>query len=379
MKRSMRSLQMVGVGIRHKSDSANNAQIYDLALGQPDLPVPPSMKAAVIQAIHADKNGYTRTGGEAHIRDALAVKLARQHPALGQYKRDFEVVITSGATGGIYCAILSCCDIGDEVLIPDPYFAPYADLTRLAGAVPVFIDTYPEFSVTAERISRSITSKTKLLILNSPHNPTGRVIGRQELAKIVELCRDAQVGILSDEIYQTFSYTMAHTSVADLSGDAILIRGFAKSHGAAGWRLGYSVLPANFGPVFEAIQGAIYVSAPSIVHHAIPDALEIDTIPTKTIMAERRDAVLASLRRRFPQATCDGGIFIFFDVSESCKCSATAFVEAAARNGVIVVPGHVFSRRDTHCRLSLTRGLDYLLKAVDLINLTADQFSEERK
>ncbi|MCE3238846.1 MAG: aminotransferase class [Gammaproteobacteria bacterium] len=376
MNRSKRFSAITCIGIRDFIDSAGRVKIiYDLTVGQPDFKVPPSMKKAVIEAIESDQNGYIPTGGKAYIRDILGKNITAQYPALGAYKEDFDVVITSGVTGALYCSLLACCDYGEDVLLPDPYFSPYLDMIKLSGCHPVFVNTYPNFEITAEKIEKYITSKTRLLILNSPNNPTGHVISHAELKKIIELCDREKITIISDEIYGPYAYNVP-CSLASLTNNAIILKGFSKSHGASGWRIGYAIAPVHMASLIEKIQGKIYVSAPSITHHSIPAALRYDYSSKVTLFKKRRDAVLDLLSRVFPDVSCDGGMFIFFDVSSVCKCSASDFVREALQNGVALLPGCVFSQYDTHCRITLTLNLEKLLSAARIINTTAKNIRE---
>jgi aspartate/methionine/tyrosine aminotransferase len=371
MQISARAHGITKKGIRQFSGAADgHTSIYDLSVGQPDYKVPFAMKAAAIDAINDDRNSYIPTGGERYIRDMLGAALSQAHPTLGQYKADFDVLVTSGVTGALYSSLLACCDVGDDVLLADPYFSPYRDLILLAGANPVFIDTYPDFALTESRIRCHLTRNTRVLLLNSPNNPTGRVLARSELMKILELCQDRGVRIVSDEIYSTFDYTGNFCSMGDVTRDALVLNGFAKSHGSTGWRIGFLTGPTDLIEVIERIQGKIYVSAPSIAQYSIPAALGTDTTSNSSLMRQRRNLVLEGLRGLFPQTSCDGGMFVFIDVETATGSSGTTFAEAARKAGVLILPGGAFSQHDTHCRLSLTADNATLTAALDRLEQT---------
>ncbi len=364
IKLSKRSNNVTKSGIRSFSDGKID---FNLTVGQPDFKVPPKMIHAVKKAMKQNKNGYIKTGGESYIRQLLADNILQQHPTLGTFEKDFGIVITSGVTGALYCSVLACCDVGEEVLLADPYFSPYLDMVKLAGAKPVLIDTYPELKLTAASIQKAITEKTRLIILNSPNNPAGTIIEEKELAKIVKLCTRHDITIISDEIYLDYCYSKQATSILDMSKTSIVLRGFSKSCGATGWRIGYLIAPLEIASAIETIQGKIYVSAPSITHYAIPAAIKCNPDKQVKMFKKRRDGIIQCLSGVFKDIVCDGGMFMFLNVKKACGLDADQFVKKAAERGVALLPGRVFSKHNTHCRISLTCDTRKLLKAIQII------------
>src|SRR5437763_8543510 len=195
----------------HGVDASGIRKVFDLAakmkdpinlsIGLPDFDVPDVAKEAAIQAIRAGHNRYTQTQGIAPLRERLRKELS------GEIGRDVgEILITSGVSGALFLAILATIDPGDEAIFLDPYFVMYKHLLTMAGGKPVGVDSYPDFRFHAERVEKAITPRAKLLILNSPSNPTGVVMSEQEVASAIELARKHDLLIISDEIYEPFLY-----------------------------------------------------------------------------------------------------------------------------------------------------------------------------
>src|SRR3954452_25128768 len=197
-----RALGVDSSGIRKVFDlAAKMKDPINLSIGLPDFDVPEPAKLAAIDAIQSGQNRYTQTQGIAPLRERLRDELSKE------MARDVgDVLITSGVSGGLFLAILATIDPGDEAVFLDPYFVMYKHLLTMAGGKPVIVDSYPDFRFHAERVERAITPKTKLLILNSPSNPTGVVMTLEEVRSAVELARKHDLLILSDEIYEPFLY-----------------------------------------------------------------------------------------------------------------------------------------------------------------------------
>jgi aspartate/methionine/tyrosine aminotransferase len=359
-------------GIRRVFDLA--AKLKDpinLSIGQPDFPVPEPLKRAAIDAIRNDRNGYTVTQG---IPQLLAAIWKRLGDEVGWTGPDAEsgAIVTSGTSGGLLLAFLSLLDQGDEAIVPDPYFVLYPQLAAFTGGRIVTCDTYPDFRMTAARVERLITPRTKAVLVNSPSNPCGVVLSERELADLLDLCRAKGVLLVSDEIYDEFVFSDAlengrFPTPARYGRDVLLIRGFGKTYGCTGWRLGYAAGPQPIIQAMARMQQYTYVCAPSIAQWAGIAAFEVDMGGEVERFRRRRDAVLEAFRGVTEVATPGGAFYAFVRVPERLGLSATAFVERAIERSVLVIPGSVFSARDTHFRLSyavadepLGRGLGIL-------------------
>jgi aminotransferase len=205
----------------------------NLSIGQPDFAVPEPLKEAAIDAIRNDRNGYTLTQGVPELLDAISRHLA-DDIGWTTPSDDLGLLVTSGTSGALWLAFMAMLNPGDEVIVADPYFVLYPALGQVTGASVVPCDTYPDFRLTAERVEPMITKRTKVLLLNSPGNPSGVVLSNAELRELVELCERRNLLLISDEIYDEFTYADAredglYPSPARMSEQMLLIRGFGKT------------------------------------------------------------------------------------------------------------------------------------------------------
>lgn len=344
---STRSRSVDASGIRKVFDLAANLQDpINFSIGQPDYDVPASVRQAAIDAIQSRKNGYSVTQGIAPLLERVTAELETENghrpPAL----------ITSGVSGGILLSLMALINPGDEVVIGDPYFVIYKHAVRLVGGVPVFVDTYPDFRFRPERYEAAITPRTKLLVLASPSNPTGVVLNADELRQAAELAERHNIILLVDEIYNRLTYDAScPPALKDAPHRTLLLRGFGKSYGMTGWRLGYAAGPKFLIDEMTKLQQYTFVCAPSVVQYAGLAALDADISGHVDDYRRKRDLVIQHLSPTF-ELTRPGGGFYFFPKVPRRFATATAFVEEAIRNNVLIIPGSVFSEKDTHFRLS---------------------------
>jgi aspartate aminotransferase/aminotransferase len=344
----------------HAVDASGIRKVFDLAakmkdpinlsIGLPDFDVPEPAKRAAIDAIRSGENRYTQTQGIAPLRQRLRADLSKE------FGRDVgDVLITSGVSGGLFLAILSVIDPGDEVVFLDPYFVMYKHLVTLAGGKPVIVDSYPDFRFHADRVEKAITPRTKLLMLNSPSNPTGVVMTPNEVMRAVEIARKHDLLLLSDEIYEPFLYDLIDLapslpSAALLYEKTIVLRGFSKSHAMTGWRLGYAAGPEPIIAQMTKLQQYTYVCAPSPLQHAALKAMDVPMNDAVAAYRRKRDIVYNGLKGSFDVVRPEGAFYIF--PKAPAGLTATQFVEKAIENNVLVIPGNVFSATDTHFRIS---------------------------
>ena len=328
----------------------------NLTIGQPDFPVPRAIKDAVIDAVESNANGYTVTqGGPA----ALASVKGQVQRGIG-WSCDgvrTDAMLTSGTSGGLMLAALALLQEGDELIIPDPWFVLYPKLATFTGATAVACDTYPDFKLTAERVEPLITDRTKALILASPGNPTGVVLNSEELAALVALCRKRGVLLISDEIYDEFTYEDALEdgacpSAARLWDQVLLIRGLGKTYGCTGWRLGYAAGPAGLIDEMTKLQQFTYVCTPSMAQAAFEASDDVSMRAHVDEYQTRRDLVVEKLGQLTDVVVPGGAFYAFIAVPESLGLTGTQFAEKALERRVLVMPGAVFSGRDTHFRIS---------------------------
>jgi aspartate aminotransferase/aminotransferase len=277
------------------------------------------------------------------------------------------VLVSSGVSGGLTLAFLALIDPGDEVIMPDPYFVAYKNILNMLGGRCVFVDSYPDFEFPVEKISEHITDKTKLIIVNSPCNPTGAVYSGQTMRQLAGIAAERDVIILSDEIYEKFSYDQPYTSIAAHYDRAILLRGMSKSHGMTGWRLGYVAVHERLAPVIDqmtTIQQYTFVCAPTPFQKAAAAALDYDISSHIEAYRKKRDMVYEGLREKFELPRPGGAFYAFVKAPGG---SATPFVEKAINNKVLVIPGNVFSEKDTHFRISYATSDAKIRQGVEIL------------
>jgi len=384
---STRAHSVDASGIRRVSELGKTlVGAINLSIGQPEFPVPMVVKQAAVDAILADRNGYTANPGLDELRGAIARRLRAdvgwncQAPGV---VGDCGLMITAGTSGALMLACMAVLNEGDELLIPDPYFVMYPHLAGMCGAKPVVCDTYPDFRLTAARVERLITPRTKALIYNSPGNPSGVVGTTQDCRELLELCRRKNILLISDEIYDEFTFSESANerwadgsrslcpSPARVGGsheDVLLVRGFGKTYGCTGWRLGYCAGPSALIEQMVKLQQYSFVCAPTPLQWGVLAALDVDMAPQVKIYQNRRDRVVARLSKYTEVAVPGGAFYAFFAVPARLKETAHQFCERGiAQHKLLSIPGKVFSIRDTHVRISfavsdanLDRGLDAL-------------------
>jgi aspartate/methionine/tyrosine aminotransferase len=360
----------------HGVDASGIRKVFDLAaklpdpinlsIGLPDFDVPDSIKAAAIAAIEGGQNRYTQTQGIAPLRERLRRDLS------AEFGRDVgDVLITSGVSGALLLAMMAIIDPGDEVIFLDPYFVMYKHLLTLTGGVPVPVDSYPDFRFPADRVAAAVTPRTKAILLNSPSNPTGIVMTEAEVRAAVEVARAHGLLLISDEIYEPFLYDMPKglPSAARRYENTLVLRGFSKSHAMTGWRLGYVAGPSAVVEQMAKLQQYTFVCAPSPLQLAAVTALDVPMDEAVDRYRRKRDIICDGLAAKFELVRPQGAFYVF--PKAPVGRSATDFVATAIEHNVLVIPGNVFSGRDTHFRISYATSDDKLRQGVDVLNALA--------
>ncbi len=327
----------------------------NLSIGQPDFPVDDRIKQAAIKAIEENRNGYSLTQGLPELRTAIWSHLTKDVGWTPSEQCD--LIVTAGTTGALVLAVLAIIEDGDEVILPDPFFVAYPQFVKVAGGKVVLCDTYPDFRMTAERIAPLITPRTKMVIIDSPSNPCGVVLTSSELKAIVELCDAHGILLVSDEIYDAFTFPEALDggrcpSPARFSSSLLLVRGFGKSYGCTGWRLGYGAGPKSLIQQMAKLQQYLFVCAPTPLQAAAIACFDVDLSPIIARYVLRRDMVVNALSDLTNVTVSQGAFYAFIEIPQRIGLTGTQFAERAVAERLIVVPGGVFSARDTHIRIS---------------------------
>ena len=339
----------------------------NFSIGQPDFDVPEALKAEAIRAIEAGQNKYSQTVGDATLKAKITERVRDEFGW-----DDPAALVVSGVSGGLLLAFLALIDPGDEVIIPDPYFVMYKHLVNMLGGTCVFVDSYPDFDLPVERIAEAITDRTKLVILNSPCNPTGVVYSERQVKMLAEIAAARDILVLTDEIYETFCYDGECPSIAAFHEKSLVLRGFSKSHAMTGWRLGYVAAGAALRDVVEEmtkIQQYTFVCAPTPFQKAAAAALDYDVSDLVDAYRRKRDLLCDGLRDTFEMVRPGGAFYAF--VKAPGTAGATKFVERAIKSNVLIIPGNVFSEKDTHFRVSYATSDEKIRQGVEILRRLA--------
>jgi len=357
-----------------KALRAAGEEVYGLAGGEPDIDTPDFIKKAAYTALTEGKTKYTPAAGIPELREALSEKLKRDNKVNYDPK---QICVTSGAKQACFNAILAVVEEGDEVIIPSPYWVSYPEMVKLAGGVPVLVETKEsnKWKITAEEFEEAMTPSTKMIILNTPGNPTGSVYSRSEIEAIVEVASYEDIIILADEIYEHLVYgDTEHVSVASVNEDAykltLTVNGFSKSHSMTGWRVGYTAAPPEFSGALSSIQGHTSSNATTFCQYGALAALKADESADfianlKGEYDVRRQFMLARLKE-IPNVSViepKGAFYFFVNCSNLGLKSVNLCDKLLTRYKVAAVPGIAFGH-DMGVRLSYCTTLDVLNEGV---------------
>jgi aspartate aminotransferase len=338
----------------------------NFSIGQPDFDVPENIKLAAIHSIRAGQNRYSQTPGLPALREKIASAVTAEFGWDNP-----QTLVTSGVSGALQLMFMSLINPGDEVIIPDPYFVIYKHMVNLLGGKCVYVDSYPDFSLPVEGIEAAITDKTKLILLNSPANPTGAVYSDAECKAISEIARQNDIILMSDEIYRDFVYDDTYTSPALYYEKTLILRGFSKNCAMTGWRMGYVAAEETLAHLIEQmtkIQQYTFVCAPTPFQEAAIVAMDHDCSPYVADYSRKSDMIFDGLKDKFGLLKPAGAFYAFVPAPGG---QATAFVEKAIKNNVLIIPGSVFSEKDTHFRISYATTDEMIEKGVDVLNSIA--------
>src|SRR6266478_1700480 len=363
----------LSIDSKAKAMKAEGIDVCGFGAGEPDFDTPEHIKKAAIDALEAGFTKYTPSAGIPELRQAITEKLAADN---GLSYRAAQVIVSNGAKHSCYNAILATCQAGDEGIIPAPYWVSYPDMVRLAGAEPVIVPTSERnlWKMRASDFENAMTPRTKMLILNSPGNPTGAVYTREELQAIVDVAAEEDIYILSDEIYEKLVYDDArHVSIASLSKEAydltITVNGFSKSYAMTGWRLGYLAAPEAVAKAVDSIQSHTTANPSSFSQRGALAALKGDQQSVADMREEfdmRRNYMIDRLSK-IPNVTAvkpQGAFYVLLNVSQLGLTSQNFADRLLSKANVAVVPGAAFGD-DRTIRLSYATSIDIIKKGLD--------------
>jgi aminotransferase len=363
--------------IREMNRLAVAAGAVSLAQGFPDFPCPPELKAAAAEAVAADHNQYEITFGAKPLRDAIAAKTARFHPGW-IVDPDTEVTVVNGATEGMMAAMLGLLDPGDEVIVFEPFYENYGPDAILTGAVPRYVTLHePDWSIDADELRAAVTPRTRAIVVNSPHNPTGKVFTRDELRLIAELCLEHDLVAFTDDIYQHLVYEGEHIPLATLPGmrgRTVSIDSMSKTYSVTGWRVGWVIAPADLTLGVRRVHDFLTVGAAAPLQHAAVAGLTMADAYYERLLAdyrERRDTLLPALESAgFRVHRPAGAYYAMTDIRGLTDEEDVSFAQRLiADPGVAAVPGSSFFSRPalgrTKLRFAFPKRLETLRAAAD--------------
>ncbi len=366
----------LAIDSKAKAMKAEGIDVCSFGAGEPDCDTPEHIKAAAMASLDGGFTKYTPSSGIPELRQAISEKFHKDNGI--DYKPN-QIIVSNGAKHSCYNAVLAVCEPGDEVIIPAPYWLSYPEMVRLAGGEPVIVHTKQEndWKMTPEEFEGAMTPRTKMVIVNSPGNPTGSVYTKEELEALVEIAATEDIFILSDEIYEKLTYDGAeHVSIASLSKTAydltITINGFSKAYAMTGWRLGYLGAPEAIAKAIDAIQSHSTSNPCSFAQKGGLAALKGDQTAVEEMRQEfdvRRQYMVERLRAidRVTVVEPKGAFYVLANIS-GFGLNSTEFAERLlTKHHVAVVPGVAFGD-DRTIRLSYATGLDVIKKGLDRID-----------
>jgi aspartate/methionine/tyrosine aminotransferase len=361
--------------IREMNRMAVAAGAVSLAQGFPDFPCPIELKDAAAAALHADVNQYAITWGAPGLRQAIASKTARTYPGWTP-DPDTEITVTCGATEAMIAGMLGLLDPGDEVIVFEPFYENYGPDAVLADARPRYVTLHePDWTFDPDELRAAVTPRTRALVLNSPHNPTGKVFTRDELATIADLCIENDLIAFTDEIYEHITYGAEHIPLATLPGMAertVTIDSLSKTYSVTGWRVGWVIAPADLSIGVRRVHDFLTVGAAAPLQEAAIVALGLPASYYEALQAgylERRDILVSALDAAgFRTFRPDGAYYVMTDIADLTDVDDVTFARRLIVDpGVAAVPGSSFYSRPelgrTKLRFAFPKRLETLQAA----------------
>ncbi len=347
----------------------------DLSIGVPEELTPKHIKSAGIKAIKSDYTTYTPANGLAELRMAVAKKLQTENQI--PVSAD-TVTVVPGLTTGLLLVYLAILDPGDEIIVFDPYYPPYPHLASMIGAHVVYASTLPSFQPDLPAVEASITNRTKAIVVNSPNNPSGAVYSEHTLRKIADIAKEHNMLVISDEIYEHFTYDAPRFSIGSIYPNTITMNGFSKEYAMTGWRLGYIAGPAEIIDAINELQQYVVMSSSSIAQHAGLVAIKHRPEVVNKYRQKRDYAVSELTKAGYKVEGGQGAYYLFIKAPHDL--TDVEFVDKASQEGLIIVPGRAFSRLNGFVRISYGADMQTLKKGLvalkKIATATADSYAK---
>ncbi|BAZ83917.1 pyridoxal phosphate-dependent aminotransferase [Dolichospermum compactum] len=363
----------LAIAAKAKAMKAEGIDVCSFSAGEPDFDTPAHIKAAAAKALDEGKTKYGPAAGEPKLREAIAHKLKNDNGL--NYKSE-NVLVTNGGKHSLYNLIVALIDPGDEVIIPAPYWLSYPEMVTLVGGKSVIVETDASngYKITPEQLKKAITPKTKLFVLNSPSNPTGMVYTPGEIKALAQVIVDADIYVVSDEIYEKILYDGAeHISIGSLGEEifsrTLISNGFAKGYSMTGWRLGYLAGPLEIIKAASTIQGHSTSNVCTFAQYGAIAALESsqDCVEEMRQAFAKRRQVMFERLNTIPGLSCpkpDGAFYLFPDISKTGLKSLEFCNAILESHQVALIPGVAFGA-DKNIRLSYATDMETIEKGMD--------------
>ena len=361
--------------IREMNRLAVEAGAVSLAQGFPDFPAPRELKEAAAAALFADVNQYAITWGAKPLREAIAAKTARRHPGWAP-SADTDITVVCGATEGMIASMLGLIDPGDEIVIFEPFYENYGPDAILSGAVPRYVTLHePDWSIDPDELRAAVGPRTRAIVVNSPHNPTGKVFSRDELELIASICLEHDLLAFTDDIYEHIVYNGSHIPLATIPGMAdrtVSINSMSKTYSVTGWRVGWVIAAPDLSVGVRRAHDFLTVGAAAPLQEAATVAMAMPDGYYEALVAgyrERRDALLPALAEAgFRLHEPDGAYYVMTDIAELTSDDDVTFARRLIHDpGVAAVPGSSFFSRPelgrTKLRFAFPKRLETLRAA----------------
>jgi aspartate aminotransferase len=356
----------LAISAQAKAMQASGIDVCSFSAGEPDFDTPEHIKAAAAAALALGKTKYGPAAGEPQLREAIAQKLRTDNQLDYQSSN---ILVSNGGKHSLFNLMMTLLNAGDEAIVPAPYWLSYPEMVRLVGGVPVIVDTNAStgYKITPAMLEQAITAKTKLLILNSPSNPSGIVYSRSELQALAEVIVRRDILVVSDEIYEKIIYgDTEHVSIGSLGAEiferTIVSNGFAKAYSMTGWRVGYLAAPLEIIQAASTVQGHTTSNVCTFAQYGAIEALtgSQDCVEKMRLAFSDRQQVILNYLRAMPGIECvqpAGAFYIFVNISQTGLGSIEFCQKLLASHQVAVIPGLPFGA-DDHVRISYATGMD---------------------